>query len=257
MDPKAYEQMAGLEDRHWWFVGRRQILNRVIAGIPLPPSACILEAGCGSGGNLEMLSQFGQVWAMEKSEMALPLARARGVGVVEEGELPYRIPFGSQQFDLIALLDVLEHLEEDKAALEALIQRLKPSGYMVITVPAYPWLWSAHDELNHHKRRYTRSQLLSLLKGVGLQIHTFTFFNSFLFPLAAGIRLAQKSLRFRESQDLKMPSPWINWLLTKIFAAEAYLIPKFSLPFGLSLLAVASPIALAGRSPLKIAPLRN
>ncbi len=257
MDPKAYEQMAGLEDRHWWFVGRRQILNRVIAGIPLPPAACILEAGCGSGGNLEMLSQFGQVWAMEKSEMALPLARARGVGVVEEGELPYRIPFGSQQFDLIALLDVLEHLEEDKAALEALIQRLKPSGYMVITVPAYPWLWSAHDELNHHKRRYTRSQLLSLLKSAGLQIHTLTFCNSFLFPLAAGIRLAQKSLRFRESQDLKMPSPWINWLLTEIFAAEAYLIPKFSLPFGLSLLAVASPIALAGRSPLKIAPLRN
>lgn len=155
MDPKAYEQMAGLEDRHWWFVGRRQILSRVIAGIPLPPSACILEAGCGSGGNLEMLSQFGQVWAMERSEIALPLARARGIAIVEEGELPHRIPFGSQQFDLIALLDVLEHLDEDTAALEALIQRLKPSGYMVITVPAYPWLWSAHDELNHHKRRYT------------------------------------------------------------------------------------------------------
>jgi len=113
---------------------------------------------------------------------------------------------------------------------------------MVITVPAYPWLWSAHDELNHHKRRYTRSQLLSLLKSAGLQIHTFTFFNSFLFPLAAGIRLAQKILHLSESQDLKMPPPWLNRLLTEIFAAEAYLIPRFSLPFGLSLLAVASPM---------------
>jgi SAM-dependent methyltransferase len=241
MDPKAYEQMASLEDRHWWFLGRRRILSRVIARIPLPPAACILEVGCGSGGNLEMLSQFGQVFAVERSEIALPIARARGIGVVAEGELPHRIPFGSQQFDLIALLDVLEHLEEDKAALEALTKRLKPSGYMVITVPAYPWLWSTHDELNHHKRRYTPEQLRSLLKSVGLETYIFTFFNSFLFPLAAGIRLAQKSLRLRESQDLKMPLPWVNWLLAEIFAAEAYLIPKFPLPFGLSLLAVASP----------------
>ncbi|MGY2726639.1 class I SAM-dependent methyltransferase [Thermostichus sp. OS-CIW-26] len=241
MDPEAYEQMAGLEDRHWWFLGRRHILSRVIGSLPLPPSAYILEAGCGSGGNLEMLSRFGKVWAMEKSEIALPLAQARGIGIVAEGELPNRIPFGSQRFDLIALLDVLEHLENDKEALLALSQRLTPSGYLVVTVPAYPWLWSLHDELNHHKRRYTRGQLLSLLKSSGLEVYTLVFFNSFLFPIISGIRIMQKVLRLRESQDLKMPPLWLNRLLTGIFAAEAYLIPKFSLPFGVSLLAVAGP----------------
>ncbi|MCJ2542147.1 methyltransferase domain-containing protein [Synechococcus bigranulatus str. 'Rupite'] len=245
MDPKAYEQMAKLEDEHWWFVGRRRIFSRVIETLALPSPAHILEAGCGSGGNLKMLSQFGKVWGMEKSEFARPLAQARQIGIVAEGELPDRIPFEGQQFDLIALLDVLEHLEQDRESLKALKSRLTSTGYLLVTVPAYPWLWSSHDELNHHKRRYTRPQLLATLEHSDLEVHTLCYFNSVLFPLIAGIRLFRKIVRLPESQDLKMPSPWLNQLLTSIFSAEAYLIPRFALPFGLSLLAVASPVRMA------------
>ncbi|MGQ9837647.1 MAG: class I SAM-dependent methyltransferase [Cyanobacteriota bacterium] len=256
MDPKAYEQMANLEDQHWWFVGRRRILSRVIETLPLPSPAHILEAGCGSGGNLKMLSQFGKVWGMEKSEFARSFAQARHIGIIEEGELPDRIPFEAQQFDLIALLDVLEHLEQDRESLKALASRLTSTGYLLVTVPAYPWLWSSHDELNHHKRRYTCSQLLATLEHSGLEVHTHCYFNSFLFPLIAGVRLTQRILRLQESQDLKMPSVWLNQLLTHIFAAEAYLVPKFSLPFGVSLLAVASPakVAFKAYGPLRERP---
>ncbi|MEN9231696.1 MAG: methyltransferase domain-containing protein [Thermostichus sp. DG02_5_bins_236] len=241
MDSKAYEQMAKLEDEHWWFVGRRRIFSRVIETLSLPFPAHILEAGCGSGGNLKMLSRFGNVWGMEKSEFARPLAQARQIGIVEEGQLPDRIPFEGQQFDLIALLDVLEHLEQERESLKALKSRLTSTGYLLVTVPAYPWLWSSHDELNHHKRRYTRPQLLATLEHSGLEVHTLCYFNSILFPLIAGVRLMQRILHLQEGQDLKMPSRWLNQILTRIFAAEAYLTPKFSLSFGLSLLAVASP----------------
>ncbi|MEN9224571.1 MAG: class I SAM-dependent methyltransferase [Thermostichus sp. HHBFW_bins_43] len=254
MDPKAYEQMANLEEEHWWFVARRYILSRVIETLPLPSSPHILEAGCGSGGNLKMLSQFGKVWGMEKSELARSLAQARDIGIIESGELPARIPFEGRQFDLIVLLDVLEHLEQDKESLQALSLRLKSTGYLVVTVPAYPWLWSSHDELNHHKRRYTRAQLLTVLEASGLKVYTLCYFNSFLFPLIAGIRLTQKIFRLQESRDLKMLSLWVNQLLTRIFAAEAYLIPKHSLPFGLSLLAVASPVGSAATKVLTNSP---
>ncbi|MEN9201884.1 MAG: methyltransferase domain-containing protein [Thermostichus sp. DG_1_6_bins_120] len=245
MDPKAYEQMAKLEDEHWWFVGRRHILCRVLETLNLPASAQILEAGCGSGGNLKMLSRFGKVWAIEKSELAHAIAQARGIGTVEQGELPEGIPFENQRFDLIALLDVLEHLEQDQEAVKALRSRLILTGYLVITVPAYPWLWSAHDELNHHKRRYTYRQLLAVLNASGLEVDFVCYFNSFLFPLIAGIRIMQgllrKAFHFQEADDLKMPPLWLNQLLTHLFASEACLIPKFSPPFGLSLLAVARP----------------
>lgn len=245
MDPKAYEQMAKLEDEHWWFVGRRHILCRVLETLNLPASAQILEAGCGSGGNLKMLSRFGKVWAIEKSELAHAIAQARGIGTVEQGELPEGIPFADQNFDLIALLDVLEHLDQERESLKALASRLTSTGYLMITVPAYSWLWSDHDEINHHKRRYTRRQLLAILNASGLEVEFLSYFNSFLFPLIAGIRLMQnlmgKLFHSQKTDDLKMPISWLNQLLTNLFAAEAYLIPKFSLPFGLSLLAVARP----------------
>ncbi len=241
MDPKAYDQMAQLEDVHWWFVARRQILSRVLQTLLLPPQAQILEAGCGSGGNLAMLAAFGTVWGMELSESARQRAQARNIGVIQAGHLPDRIPFEGQRFHLIAVLDVLEHLDHDQAALRALADRLEPEGSFLITVPAYPWLWSRHDDLNHHKRRYTRPQLLQVLDQAGLKVEQISFFNTLLFPLIAGIRLAQRALRQAEKDDLTLPAPLVNRILTGIFSLERFWITRLPMPFGVSLMVVARP----------------
>ena len=241
MDPKAYDQMAQVEDIHWWFVARRQILSRVIQSLDLPPQAQILEAGCGSGGNLAMLSAFGTVAGMEMSDLARQKAQARGLGVIQSGQLPHGIPFEGQRFHLIALLDVLEHLEEDQAALRALASRLTPQGSLLIAVPANPWLWSRHDDLNHHKRRYTRAQLRQVIEQAGLKLERITYFNTLLFPLIAAIRLAQKQFKLQDSDDLTMPSSAVNRILTWIFGLERLWIAGIPMPFGVSLIAVARP----------------
>lgn len=163
MDPKLYQQMAALEDKHWWFVARRKILDKVIAQLNLPDKAEIFEAGCGSGGNLAMLARHGQVYAMELDDVARSFALRRQLAKISSGRLPDDIPYEERSFDLIVLLDVLEHLDEDAATLLALRSQLKSEGWLLITVPAYAFLWSQHDVSNHHKRRYVMRQLQTLV----------------------------------------------------------------------------------------------
>lgn len=237
MDAKIYREMAALEERHWWFAARRKILDRMLATLPLPENPKILEAGCGTGGNLGMLARYGKVYAMEANAEALAFSAAKGIAQVSAGRLPNPIPFDGQQFDLIALLDVLEHLDEDAASLSALRQRLKPGGWLLLTVPAHPFLWSRHDELHHHKRRYVAQDLRNLLNDSGYQISYFSYFNTWLFPLIAAARLA--GLGDNDNGDAVMPNKFANTLLTKIFASERCLLGRISLPFGVSLLALA------------------
>lgn len=237
MDAHVYSEMAALEQQHWWFAARRKILDKLISTLPLPPDAKILEAGCGSGGNLNMLARHGQVYAMETNTQALALAVAKGAGQIAAGRLPAAIPFGDQKFDLIALLDVLEHVDDDAASLSALRTRLKPGGWLLLTVPAYPFLWSRHDELHHHKRRYVARDLRAISEAAGLHIPYLSYFNTWLFPLIAAARLARPGEG--SSGDLTMPSKLTNALLTKIFASERLLLGRVTLPFGVSLLALA------------------
>ena len=237
MDARIYAEMAALEDSHWWFVARRKILGKLISTLPLPADAQILEAGCGTGGNLTMLAHHGRAYGMEANTQALELAAAKGVGACAAGRLPAPIPFVGQTFDLIALLDVMEHLDEDAAALRALRARLKHGGWLLITVPAYPFLWSRHDELHHHKRRYVARDLRAVIEAAGLRVQYLSYFNTWLFPLIAAARLARVG-RGR-SGDLSMPNKFANALLTQIFASERLLLGRVTLPFGVSLLALA------------------
>jgi len=243
MDPILFQQMSALEDVHWWFRGRRAILNAAIKRLPLSPQSTILEAGCGTGGNLTMLSQHGLVEAMEYDPIAKKLADRRRVCPVVAGELPNGIPFPARSFDLVALFDVLEHLDEDVATLKTLRQRLTSEGWLILTVPANPWMWSHHDEVHHHRRRYTLGHLKSVVKNSGYQIHYAGYFNFLLFPLIASIRLLQKSLnRTSPKSDLTLPNPIVNQLLTWIFSAERIAVHhRISIPFGVSLLLVARP----------------
>ncbi|MCK5524717.1 MAG: class I SAM-dependent methyltransferase [Thiomargarita sp.] len=238
MEPSLYPQMAALEKKHWWFSARRTIIEHLLKKLNLPAQAKIFEAGCGTGGNLSLLSQYGQVYAMELNDTAREFARQNTEAKIWAGSLPDEIPFEKEQFDLIVLFDVLEHLEKDSQALESLRTYLKPSGYLFITVPALPLLWSEHDERHHHYRRYLKKELRQLVKNAGFKVTLASYFNCLLFPMVLAARYLHRFSK-KTHDDLTLPAPWLNGLLKTIFASERYLLNVMSLPIGVSLILLA------------------
>ena len=243
MDRDYELQTHRAEDRHWWYRGRRTVLARAIAGLRLPPSPRILDAGCGSGRNMVELARQGTVTGVELSSTSVSLARDRGAGEVIEGSV-LEMPFADDSFDLAVSLDVIEHLEDDLGALRELRRVVAPGGSLLVTVPAYQWLWSGHDEINHHHRRYTRRSLQRVAEQAGWEQTRTTYFNSLLLPVAILLRaLDRLSTRTTESSlDLWVPPEPLNWLLERPLTLEATLIGHgVRIPAGLSLLAVFSP----------------
>jgi SAM-dependent methyltransferase len=239
MDPVLYQQMRELEDRHWWFVGRRRIVSSVLQSLQLPAESSILDLGCGTGGNLHMLSQFGALTAVELDANAASLARARGVAPVLRGKLPDALPFAPQSFDLVTMLDVLEHIADDAATLQTVHRLLVPGGHLLLSVPAFAFLWGPHDEMHHHQRRYRRAPLRHLLEANGFRVRLLSYCNSWLFPPAALVRLLHRVLPLGGSNvELAMPPAPLNAVLANLFASERFVLPHLSLPFGISLLAL-------------------
>jgi SAM-dependent methyltransferase len=250
MEKDFYLQYATVEDKHWWFIARRHILDRLICQIHLPIDAKILEVGCGTGGNLRMLAHHGEIAAMELDETACEFANQRQITAVKLGSLPDKIPF-TDEYDLIVAFDVIEHLDDDLAALSALRSHVKPGGWIILTVPAYQFLWSSHDDINHHKRRYRLRSLQKVVRRADFSVRYASYFNTFLFPLVAGVRLLQNLFKLghksqdnksQTSSDLTIPSPRINKLLTFLFASERHFMGRLSLPFGVSAVVVAQKI---------------
>lgn len=237
MKRDAFELMASAERDHWWFRGRRAFVQTAIEQLALPIGARVLDAGCGSGGNLQLLSRFGTVYGFEYDAQAMELAKALNIGSVEQGSLPQAIPFGATVFDLIGLFDVLEHLEHPVESLSALRDRLTPGGAVLLTVPANPWLWGPHDEVHNHFRRYTAASLSEHLEGAGLRVEYLSYFNSLLLPLAM-LQRAKERL-FGYSVEELSPAKAVNDLLFRIWRIERHWIPNRRAPFGLSLLASA------------------
>jgi SAM-dependent methyltransferase len=238
VEAKVFERMAELDSTHWWFVARRNILRSVIQRIVRPPEqARILEIGCGTGHNLAMLGEFGRVEASELDPTARKLATKRRGRKVEAAALPDLSAFPEGQYDLVALLDVLEHVADDRAALTAIRTRLKPGGKLLVTVPANPWMWTAHDAAHHHHRRYTKRRLAKDVRDAGFAIDLLSPFNTILFPLIAAVRAAGK-VTGRESADDAMPPKPLNALFQGLFGLESGLIGRLPMPFGVSLVAV-------------------
>ena len=244
-----HERMHEAEDRSWWFRGRRRVLASVVGGLGLAPGARIVDVGCGTGGNLPMLARFGAVTGVERSPAAAERARARGAGpiVVASAEAT---GLAAGTADLVTMLDVLEHLDDDRAGLAEVWRLLRPGGRLVLTVPAFMVLWSAHDEALDHRRRYRRGPLRERLAAAGLMPEVVTYYNAALFPPVLAVRLARRGADAvaarlgrpgrpaRADGTEALPGP-LNAALEALFASERHLVGRVPLPFGVSLLAVA------------------
>jgi SAM-dependent methyltransferase len=234
--------MDRLEQEHWWFVSRRSIIESILRlhMESLGPQSKILDAGCGTGGNLELLSRLGcEVTGLEMEQGAAEIARSKSGKAVYVGSLPEQVPFADDSFDLIVLLDVLEHIEDDLGALQALTAKLKPGGKLLITVPAFAFLWSPHDESHHHKRRYRLKELTGKMQRCQLHPMYASYFNTWLFPVIAIVRILHKRFGiFQKTDDLSMPSPILNKLLAGIMSSERHILKRAKLPFGVSIVAI-------------------
>lgn len=240
MERSVYDSMAELDERHWWYRARREVLAALIRRRVRPPrQAKILEIGCGTGHNLAMLAEFGEVDALEVDAGARAVAEKRLGRRVLSAPLPELEGVAEGYYDMIGAFDVIEHIADDQAAIASIARRLKPGGKLVVAVPAHQWMWSAHDTVNHHHRRYSKRALKRLITASPLQLEAIGFFNSLLFPLAVAQRLASR-VSGKDSSDLKLPPRPVNYALERGFAAERLLIGRVPLPPGLSLFAIGS-----------------
>ena len=235
MERAAYTLMAAHEDRHWWFVGRRAVIGAMLDRIALPSRPRILEAGCGTGGNLGLLAERGIVSAFEPYEEAATWASERHPNTdVQFGRLPDDVPFPPETFDLVAALDVLEHCTDDAGSLAALATMTRPGGWILVTVPAHQALWGSHDRRLHHLRRYGRAEIRRMAMEAGLEIAYETAFNVFLAPIAIAYRLASNVTGLDLGNQERMPTGPVNRVLGALFALERRIVTQRSIPFGLS-----------------------
>ena len=239
MDERLMQTMLDVDEHHWWYRGRRKVLRAELDRLALPQAAEILDAGCGSGRTLDELVDYGTVRGIELDPEAAAVARARGRGEVLEGRLE-ELPWPDDTFDLITCLDVLEHTADDRLTLRELRRVSKSGGHLLLTVPAYPALWSHHDEANHHFRRYKRGMLRAAAAESGWRLERMTSFNSVLLAPAAAVRLVQRRRPSSECRhDLVLGPAWLNSVLERPLTFEASLLARGrTLPVGLSLLAV-------------------
>lgn len=245
MDPSLYQEHAELEADHWWFVARRAIVREVleeyvgVGGV----ERRILDVGCGTGGMLPLLARYGDVAGVEAEPSAVEQCRATFPEFpVRLGSLPSGV-VGHGTYDLVTAFDVIEHIEDDRGALQSLAGVVEPGGILLVTVPALAWLWSDHDVLNGHHRRYDKKRLVDALQGAGLTVLHVSYFNTILLPVVAVARLAQRLRPAKAAShltsDFSMPASPVNRVLTWVMGAEKGLVARRSLPLGVSLIAVA------------------
>jgi len=251
MDPSAFRQFAELEDRHWWFIGRRRLYPELLAGVlerdlgRTPAGLDVVDVGCGVGGFLEPLRRFGRVLGLEPDEGAIAWCRQRGfqqTAVASSDALP--LPDASQ--DLLCLWDVLEHTQDDRATLAEARRCLRPGGHLALSVPAYPWLYSNNDRVARHYRRYTRGVLRRRLDEAGFELRRATYVNALLAPVIVPAvlliklkeRLAARPDDATTNLTWPLPGP-VHAALAGIFAAERVALRRLDAPAGHSLLAVA------------------
>lgn len=239
MDVLTYEAEAEAEERHWWFVGRRQLFARVVRRLNLPKDARILEAGTSTGTNLRLLGELGydHVQGVDVSDEAIRYCAAKQLGNVTKGDL-CQLPFAAGVFDLVIASDVIEHLDDDRQATREILRVLKPGGHALITVPAFPCLWGRQDVVSHHKRRYRKRGLRQLFADAELECLDAFHFNYLLFLPIWIARKAISWLRIPVRSEFDVNTSLINRLLTWVFRLDVWSARVIRPPFGVSILAL-------------------
>lgn len=252
MQQHTYAIMDRVEDSHWWFVGRRAILEgflqKIVAKLPgnlasldadksVRSPLRILDVGCGTGANLEMLSQFGSAEGVDVSDEALEFCRRKGLAV-QKG-LAEKLPSADETFDITTALDVVEHLDDDIAGLKEMHRVTKTGGYSLIFVPAFMWLWGVQDDISHHRIRYTRKQIVERLEKAGYTVERATYANFTFFVPILGGRTLMKLTGIKPESENNINVSALNGLFGKIFSAERHILKNLDFPFGVSIVAVA------------------
>jgi len=245
MQQHTYAIMRRVEESHWWFVGRRQIiksfLKRIVSDLKTDRSndaLHILDVGCGTGANLEMLSEFGNAEGVDVSSEALSFCEGRGLKQVKLGEAE-ALPYEDNSFDLVTGLDVVEHLDDDRAGLNEMQRVLRTNGRALLFVPAFMFLWGVQDDISNHRRRYTLSELKTLVTNAGFEVERATYVNlSFFAPIFLG-RLFMRASGLRPESENNITIGFLNGLMGKLFGAESALLRYLSFPFGVSIICVA------------------
>ena len=241
LDRAYFENLARFSDVHWWHVARRELAAQALDG-RVSPGSVALDAGCGIGATLPVLRSLGAgaVLGVEPSFDACRIASANGTASVVCG-IAERLPLADSSVSVVVSMDVVEHLIDDAAALADYARVLAPGGIVMLQVPAYRWLWSAHDDLVGHRRRYTARQLRSVARRAGLRVETSTYYNAWLLPLAALIRRTPLQRLIKDSgESASYVNPRINRVLLALSRFERWLLRRFRLPFGVSILLVAT-----------------
>jgi SAM-dependent methyltransferase len=229
-----YREQFELEDRHWWFRVRRRVISSLLTRASLPPSPRILDAGCGTGRNLLEFGKLGQATGVDVSPQAVEFCRGRGVENVRQAAVE-QLPFEASTFDVLLATDVIEHVDDDMTVLRELRRVAAREARLILTVPAYQWLWSAHDESVHHRRRYTARRLRERVLAAGWAPTVETYFFSTVLPPVVLVRTARRRTGWNGKSDLALPPPALNRLLELSVRGEARLIERgLRLPAGVS-----------------------
>jgi SAM-dependent methyltransferase len=235
MEEDAYREMYALEDVHWWFRGRRDVIRALLQRTELPAQLRLLDAGCGTGRNLVEFGSLGAAAGVDPSADAVAFCLDRGLADVRQAGIE-ALPFGPDEFELLLACDVLEHVEDDRGALVELRRVASAGGLLLITVPAYQWLWTEHDVQLHHVRRYTLRTLRSRVRDTGWDVVHATYFNSIALPLVAGARLAERRSSRHGHTDLDRTPEVLNGVLALPMKFEAWMIRHGArLPAGVSI----------------------
>jgi SAM-dependent methyltransferase len=242
MQQHTYAIMDEVEGSHWWFVGRRAILETFLREIVNHQAASasslnILDVGCGTGANLEMLSQFGNAQGVDVSDDALEFCRQKGLDA-QKG-LAEKLPFTDETFDITTALDVVEHLDDDVAGLREMYRVTKNGGYSLVFVPAFMWLWGVQDDISNHRIRYTKKQIVERLEKAGYKVERATYANwTFFLPILAG-RTLMKITGIKPESENNVNVSALNGIFGKLFASERIWLKNLDFPFGVSIVAVA------------------
>ncbi len=233
MNERVYAELFALEEEHWWFRGRRSVVRALAGDLMSPGAPRVLDAGCGTGRNLQEYGRFAEAEGVDPSPVAIAFCRRRGLNGVREAPVE-KLPFPDGRFGLVFATDVLEHIDDDLAALRELARVSSPGAHLVATVPAYSWLWSSHDDRHHHRRRYTKSMLTARAQAAGWQVVRATYFNTTLLAPIAAVRVGER-VRGAGASDYDRTPPGLNGALERVMGAEAAAIARgVSLPAGVS-----------------------